>query len=54
MGILKIGIAGLSHETHTFLPDKTGLEPFDRDAVRGPDIIHRNVPRGVYPVTVKK
>ena len=31
---MNIGVAGLSHETHTFLPETTGLEPFERDAVR--------------------
>ncbi|MDP2872266.1 MAG: M81 family metallopeptidase [Bacillota bacterium] len=36
---MRIAIAGLSHETHTFLPDKTGLPSFDEDAVRGQDII---------------
>ena len=32
---MNIGVAGLSHETHTFLPAKTGLAPFERDALRG-------------------
>lgn len=32
---MKIGLAGLAHETHTFLPEETGIEPFERDAVRG-------------------
>ena len=32
---MHIGIAGLSHETHTFLPEGTGLAPFERDALRG-------------------
>lgn len=36
---MRIAIGGLSHETHTFLPDKTGLAPFDRDAVRGQELV---------------
>ncbi len=36
---MKIGIAGISHETHTFLPDKTGLDDFDRVARHGKDIL---------------
>jgi len=36
---LRIAIGGISHETHTFLPGKTGLEPFDRAAVRGQQIL---------------
>jgi microcystin degradation protein MlrC len=38
---MEIGIAGLSHETHTFLPDGTGVEPFERDALRGDAIVER-------------
>lgn len=36
---MRIAIAGLSHETHTFLPDKTGLAPFDKDAARGQELV---------------
>lgn len=32
---MRIGIAGLAHETHTFLPETTGRGPFDEDAVSG-------------------
>jgi microcystin degradation protein MlrC len=32
---MRIGTAGLSHETHTFLPRKTPVDPFEEAAVRG-------------------
>lgn len=38
---MNVGIAGLSHETHTFLPDRTTIDPFERDAVRGSEMIDR-------------
>jgi microcystin degradation protein MlrC len=36
---MKLGVGGLSHETHTFLPEKTTVEPFEEDAVRGEDAL---------------
>jgi len=36
---MQLGLAGLSHETHTFLPNGTSVEPFERDAVRGERMI---------------
>lgn len=36
---MRIGIAGLAHETHTFLPDKTGIAAFEADAQRGAGIV---------------
>jgi len=41
---MRIAIAGISHETHTFLPDKTGLEDFDRGATRGQAILDTHRP----------
>jgi microcystin degradation protein MlrC len=38
---MQIGVAGLSHETHTFLPNGTGVEPFERDAVRGDALVEQ-------------
>jgi len=38
---MDIGVAGLSHETHTFLPHGTGVEPFERDALRGDAIVEQ-------------
>lgn len=38
---MRIAIAGISHETHTFLPDKTRLPSFDLSASRGADIVSR-------------
>jgi len=36
---MKIGIAGLEHETVSFWPGVTDLEEFERNAVHGPDVI---------------
>ena len=38
---VKIGIAGLRHETVTFWPGVTKLEDFERHASHGPDIIRK-------------
>lgn len=38
---MPIGIAALSHETHTFLPDTTGLERFEQEAFRGDALLDR-------------
>lgn len=36
---MKIGTAGLSHETHTFLPEPTEMDSFETAAVRGREVI---------------
>ncbi len=36
---MKLGVAGLGHETITFWPGLTDLEDFERDALYGPDVI---------------
>lgn len=38
---MKIGLAGISHETHTFLPQRTGNEPFEADAISGETLIEQ-------------
>lgn len=37
--MLRIGIAGISHETHTFLPELTGIDSFERGTTRGPRML---------------
>jgi microcystin degradation protein MlrC len=41
---MRIGIAGISHETHTFLPDLTGIDSFEPNTARGQALLdsHRN------------
>lgn len=39
--MMRIAVAGLTHETQTFLLDKTPLAAFDETATRGPDILAR-------------
>ncbi len=36
---MRIGIAGITHETHTFLPDKTGVAGFESETIRGKAIL---------------
>ncbi len=36
---MRVGIAGLMHETHTFLPEGTGLETFEKSVTRGDAVI---------------
>lgn len=36
---MEIGIGGLMHETHTFLPEKTGFEPFEQEVFRGDELL---------------
>lgn len=36
---MRIGIAGISHETHTFLPDKTGVKTFEQGTARGEQML---------------
>ena len=38
---MKIGIAGLEHETVTFWPGTTDLEDFERDGLHGAGVIER-------------
>ncbi len=38
---MRIAVAGLTHETQTFLLDKTPLSEFDEGAKRGPEILTR-------------
>ena len=49
---MKIGIAGLGHETITFWPGLTRLEAFQRDELRGRDVIEKrrgtNTPIGGF------
>lgn len=39
---MHVGIAGLMHETHTFLPEGTGLEAFESGATRGEAVVERH------------
>lgn len=36
---MRIAIGGLTHETHTFLPEKTEIDAFERGAARGAEIL---------------
>ncbi len=49
---MKLGIAGLGHETITFWPGTTGLDAFKRDEIKGSDIIKKrrgtNTPIGGF------
>ena len=49
---MKLGIAGLGHETITFWPGTTGLEAFRRDKPLGRDVVKRrrgtNTPIGGF------
>lgn len=49
---MKLGIAGLGHETITFWPGVTGLEAFRRDELRGREVVEKrrgtNTPIGGF------
>ena len=49
---MKLGIAGLGHETITFWPGTTGLEAFKRDELRGREVVEKrrgtNTPIGGF------